>query len=224
MALSGGKYTRVHHFEYKSKIAEYGRLQAQAHPTFKFQTVEAGFYATNILPSAGGLVTRDDDGEWSFSSLEPVAEPGAIPVPMVDINADYRVWVRAVIEHKELQDDARPVLTCGEEISLHDLLNGLEKKAGITINRTLVSQEAMTEKLEAASTPQHIIDDFEDMWSFLQNLGYYGGQDIHWADKHLARKPKTWAEWLETADLSDFFLIDFDSSRAAEAFAIEAVC
>lgn len=152
--------------------------------------MEAGFYDSNILPSAGGLVRKGEDGKWFLTASADVFQSDSKPLPAIDIPGDYGLWVQAVIENEALQTDSRPVLTSGEDITLTDLLDQLEKSespvalsrpshsrsplfagAGIQIERKLVTQEEAAETQKAAGTPPHIIEDFADMWDYNRDFG-----------------------------------------------------
>lgn len=57
----------------------------------------------------------------------PVFDHNALPAPVIDIPGDYGLWVQAVIENEPLQTDPRPVLTSGEDLTIKEMLDTLEK-------------------------------------------------------------------------------------------------
>jgi hypothetical protein len=139
--------------------------QAEANPKFQFRTVEAGFYNTNVL---GGLnIHKKSNGTWRFPA--PVDMESCKVLPTIDIPKDYGLWVRAVIERDEVRKDTRPVLTCGEDVQVLDLMKQLGDAAGIEITSERVSLDDFAEVLKGS--PQHVIDDLSETWPYMAEVG-----------------------------------------------------
>lgn len=68
------------------------------------------------------LVRKEPDGTWVYKT--PISADQL--VPSIDID-EYGLWVRAVIEHKEVRDDGRAVPVDAEDISLRDMVTAISK-------------------------------------------------------------------------------------------------
>ncbi|KAJ6476360.1 NAD(P)-binding protein [Mycena sanguinolenta] len=80
--ISGGKYSRVAHFDCKAQVSDYGRASG-----VPFVEVQAGFYATNLLGNVP-LLTKTPDGTHVLAL--PV-RPTTISV--IDMEHDFGdVW------------------------------------------------------------------------------------------------------------------------------------
>jgi len=84
--------------------------------------VQAGFYNQNLLP--GTMIRKGADGKWR---LRTRVQPDRVQ-PSIDIS-EYGLWVRAVIENPEVQDDGRPVCTSSENITFGAMIDILRKRA-----------------------------------------------------------------------------------------------
>lgn len=134
--ISHGKVSRVHHckqgevalykrltcvcvqVESKARVEEYGRSKAS--DKFQFVAVQAGWYDTNVLH--GLLIKKQPDGTWLWKS--PISADTVLP--SIDID-EFGLWVRAVIEHKELRDDGRAIPAVGEDISYRKMIDAIHK-------------------------------------------------------------------------------------------------
>ncbi|KPV78263.1 uncharacterized protein RHOBADRAFT_65887 [Rhodotorula graminis WP1] len=191
---SNGKYKNVHHFEGKALVDDYARSKVSK--SFKYVAVQAGFYDTNMLP--GPLVRKAADGKWRMRTL---IEPDTI-LPSIDIS-EYGLWVRAVIENPEVQDDGRPVCAVSEDISLTALLDTLRKHVKVPIEYEVVSAAEMRAE-QPDGTPEHIKDDLEDNLTAINEISFFSGQDADWVLPYLARKRTTFDEWCAKTDLSGY--------------------
>lgn len=85
--ISGGKFTHVYHFDGKAIVTDYGRQSG-----VPFVNVQAGFYASNFLGPSN--ITKQADGTFA---LEWAIRPTMV-LPVIDIEADYGLFVRQVLE------------------------------------------------------------------------------------------------------------------------------
>ncbi|KAJ7617223.1 NAD(P)-binding protein [Roridomyces roridus] len=116
--LSGGKYTHVYQFDGKARVTEYGLTCG-----VPFVDVQGGSYADNFLrPPAAP--TKQADG--SFAIMWPV-KPETL-VPIVDIVADYGMFVQQVLE-MPVFPDGQEFLAYGENIPIADVATQLGQGA-----------------------------------------------------------------------------------------------
>ncbi|KAJ6514017.1 NmrA-domain-containing protein [Mycena vulgaris] len=85
---SGGKYSRVYHWDSKATISEYGRASGVL-----FVDVHCGFYGSNFL-NMNAMLSKQEDG--SFTIPRP-ARPSTV-LPFIDTAYDCGLWVRQVLE------------------------------------------------------------------------------------------------------------------------------
>jgi len=51
--------------------------------------------------------------------------------------------------------------------------------------------------------PEHIKIEFLDQMKYLNEFGYYNSKSVGHSQQHLAWKPRTWADFVKTADWSE---------------------
>jgi hypothetical protein len=107
--ISGGKYTKVEHFDGKAQVTEYGRASG-----VPFVDVQAGMYASNLLGNFP-LLVKEPDGTFA---LPWVVRPTTV-MPTIDMENDYGLYVRWVLE-MPVFPDGLDVYTTSEDISLED--------------------------------------------------------------------------------------------------------
>ncbi|KAJ6492617.1 NAD(P)-binding protein [Mycena vulgaris] len=187
---SAGKYTNVYHFDGKAAIADYGRQSG-----VPFVDVQAGFYASNVLTSPMALAKQADG---SFAIELPV-KPTTV-VPLIDTAEDYGLYVRQVFELPVFPDGSE-VFTSGENITFQDLALQLSQATGKKIPFKQISVEQFGKTVQALGLPPHIVLDMQEFFQAFDEFGYYGPNATTSA-KGLARKPRTWTEFAQTADWS----------------------
>lgn len=112
--------------ESKAIIDDYGRSKIT--PTFNYRTVQAAFFYSNFLNrDMFAFFPKDKDGVFTGNYVGTEEVVNNKPMPLVDIPGDYGLWVRAVIEQKEVRDDPRPVLAQSDEMSISDAMKLLKQ-------------------------------------------------------------------------------------------------
>lgn len=106
--LSNGKYTHIAHFEAKAAVTRYARDIG-----VPFVNVQAGCYASNY--TRHWRPRKQLDGSYVISLPY---RPDSV-CPIIDMVADYGLFVREAIERPEFGAGTE-VLTCGEMISFRD--------------------------------------------------------------------------------------------------------
>jgi hypothetical protein len=104
-AHSGGKYPRVGFFDAKGEVTEYAKKSG-----VPLSVVQAGYYAINIFEASYAL-KKQSDGSYVFGL--PI--PATVQVPVIDVEHDYGIYVRAAIEN--------PVLGAGSEVQSGKLIS-----------------------------------------------------------------------------------------------------
>jgi len=110
----------------KAEVDDYGRSKITDH--FNYRTVQAAFFYNGLQGTAGlSFFAKGDDGV--FYNEQPVSaeQMQRQTVPLVDIEGDFGLWVRAIIESKEIREDLRPVLCQSDSMSMEDIAKTLAK-------------------------------------------------------------------------------------------------
>ncbi|KZW02472.1 NAD(P)-binding protein [Exidia glandulosa HHB12029] len=200
---SGGKYSHVVHFDSKAQVAEYARSR------LPIVDVQAGHYMTNLLHP---LIKprKVDDGSYEWEQPPSFGHGG--PLPFIDTERDYGLFVRFAIEDSEMSKGGGTIHTYGEMITQEDAATVLESVRRIKMRVTYIpTVEAYRAKLEGLGFPEHAILDFLD-FGFMTNVeeGYYFGKERSAVQQNirsmLARKPRTWEEFLKANP--EFFAVD----------------
>ncbi|KAJ7442168.1 NAD(P)-binding protein [Mycena galericulata] len=184
---SGGKYVHVVHYDGKAAVAEYGRQSG-----VPFVDVQAGFYASNFRDSARAM---------------PMELTAVIPV--LDVAHDYGLYVRRVLELSVFPDGSE-VLTSGDNIAAKDiaqqlaegeLLIAVPPVTGKKVVFKQISAEQFGAKIAAMGLPPHIVQDMSEAFPAIGEFGYYGSKATA-SLEGLARKPRTWKEFVQVTDWS----------------------
>ncbi|KAF7979576.1 hypothetical protein HWV62_41866 [Athelia sp. TMB] len=184
-AMSAGKYTRVAHFDSKAAVTRYARTTG-----VPLAVVQAWHYAANY--TGGRAPAREADGRYVLR----LAADADGRMPVVDVGADYGLFVRAAIERPELGAGCE-LLSCGEMISLREMMAQLSEITGRDIRFEEMSDAAF---LAASTLPPRLAEEIRQSQRSHDEFGYYGKKDVAPSMKYLARKPRTWAEFAKSQD------------------------
>ncbi|KAF7354018.1 NmrA domain-containing protein [Mycena venus] len=189
--LSGGKYVNVYHFDGKAIVTEYGRQSG-----VPFVDLQAGFYGTNFLTSPTMPVKQaQSDGSDAFVMPWPVKP--TMRVPFIDAVHDYGLFVRHVLELPVFPDGSE-IVAHGEKITLADIAKQLSQVTG----KNVIFQQISVEQFKAGiqgQLPPHIV---LDMTEFVQSWDEFGWGETAPIQESLARRPRTWIEFVENTDWS----------------------
>jgi uncharacterized protein YbjT (DUF2867 family) len=110
-ALSAGHLRNAGFFDSKAEITAYARASG-----IPLAVVQAGYYATNIFDAIPYALKAQTDGSFVFSM--PMA--GRTRVPLIDVERDYGLYVRAAIESPSL--GAGSEVLSGRMISFEEII------------------------------------------------------------------------------------------------------
>jgi len=187
--ISGGKYSHVDHFDGKAAVTAYGRKSG-----VPFADVQAGMYASNFLTA----MAPRKQGDGSYELALPFHPD--LPLPIIDMESDYGLFVREAIESPVFGPGSE-ILTCGESISIGDIVKQLGEITGKKVTYRQISNEDYTASM-GSKVPDRIKQEFVDQFEYGVEFGYYNGKSVLPSQQHLARKPHTWADFVEGADWS----------------------
>ncbi|KAF7345405.1 NmrA domain-containing protein [Mycena venus] len=192
--VSGGKHPYVYHFDGKAVVTEYGRASG-----VPFVDVQAGLYATNILANPI-LLGKQPDGTYAIAwAVRPTTV-----LPIIDMDHDYGLYVRRVLELPVFPDGSE-VYTSSEDITVEEMARQLTEVTGKQVVFKQITIEEWTKSYTAAGVPTTISNELIDMYRFIDEFGYYGGQPTA-SREGLAKPTRSWAEFVKDADWSKTFV------------------
>ncbi|KAI3585604.1 NAD(P)-binding protein [Fusarium oxysporum f. sp. albedinis] len=191
--VSGGKLTKVYHFDSKASISDHARMLG-----VPFVDIYAGGYMNNFTtfcrPRPVGDGTYVVDGVWSEDTL----------MPLLDTYYDFGLFVRLAIESDEFnQGDGKVVSAHGESLNIVQQIDILSQVTGKKISYNKISNEQSRAGMTKAGLPAHAIDDMSDMFKF---HGIWESVYTHSNRENLARQPRTFKEYCENEDWSQVFV------------------
>ncbi|KAF7371063.1 NmrA domain-containing protein [Mycena sanguinolenta] len=192
--ISGGKHPYVDHFDGKADITEYGRASG-----VPFVDVQAGLYATNFLANPS-MLGKQPDGTYAIAWA---IRPDTV-LPIIDIEHDYGLYVRRVLE-QPVFPDGEAVYTTSENITVAEMARQLAETTGKTVVYKQISVEEWTRSFAAMGMPPKISNEIIDGFFFFDEFGYYGGQPTA-SKEGLGKKTRTWAEFVKDADWRKAFV------------------
>ncbi|KAK4054052.1 hypothetical protein OIO90_003697 [Microbotryomycetes sp. JL221] len=173
--ISGGKLTKVHHFDSKAAITEYAQQSG-----VPLSTVMPGCYASNFL---GGLGPHVVDGGKHAKWQLPVSPQTKIAI--LDSAADYGTFVREAIESDKVGGPGTELYACAEELSLQDMAKQWSEVTGVHVEFEQVPEESYgnAEMLE--------------MVKWFEDYGYFGGKDWQSSHEDLSAPVTSWKQFVE---------------------------
>ncbi|KAJ6453204.1 NAD(P)-binding protein [Mycena vitilis] len=186
--ITNGKHPHVYHFDGKAEVTDYGRASG-----VPFADVQAGFYANNFhgAPGAMPMLRKETDGTYAIAwPTRPT-----VLVPLIDIEHDYGLYVRQVLELPVFPDGAE-IHTTSEDITVEELTS-----TGKKVVFKQITIEEWSKAFEALGMPPVIVTEIIDGFRYFDEFKYYGGQPTS-SREGLARPTRSWAQFVKGADWS----------------------
>ncbi|KAF7299898.1 NmrA domain-containing protein [Mycena chlorophos] len=198
--ISAGKYTKVYHFDGKAQITSYART---THPSLPFVNVPSGLYMSNFTATAPGwrMIYPVPYVPGVYVLALPVSPQGRLP--LIDVERDYGLWVRGVIE-KDVFPAGADANTVSEWLSVENIANIISKGTGKRVVYKEVKMEKWIDMVVATGTPHFVAEDLAQSMRYFDEFGYYGKQPTAPLED-LARRPHTFREFVEKSDWKDVF-------------------
>ncbi|KAJ7657808.1 NAD(P)-binding protein [Mycena polygramma] len=189
--ITDGKHPHVYHFDGKAEVTDYGRASG-----VPFANVQAGFYAANFVGTGMPMIRKESDVTYAIAW----ATRPTMVVPLIDIEHDYGLFVREVLERPVFPDGAE-VYTTSEDITAEEMARQLSEGTGKTVVFKQITIEEWSKAFEALGMPPVIVTEIIDGFRFFDEVGYYGGKPSA-SREGLARPTRTWAQFVKGADWS----------------------
>ncbi|KAL8279382.1 hypothetical protein RQP46_008194 [Phenoliferia psychrophenolica] len=165
--VSGGKYTKVLHFDTKAAIAEYARSSG-----VPLAVVEPGFYLSNFTDKM--IPRKQEDGTYLLAL--PIAASALLPV--LDTVRDYGAYVVEAIESPSFGAGSE-VLAASEYISIADIVKTWSEVSGKQIAHREVPDDVFAKLVPRGG------EELVQMLRYFQEFGYFAGKDIVPSQKDL---------------------------------------
>lgn len=186
--ISGGKYTKVTHFDAKAEIEQYIRgldiKSAFFSPAFFMQN-----YETN--PFLGPQ--RDADGDWVMVRINSPH----FRMPMVDTVGNTGNFIGAILAEPD-KFEGKTFCAATATNTLEDTAAIISKATGQNVRYKQVPVEEWKKSLPFGQ------DAFVETFSFLEEFGYWGPESessVEWAAKNARGRLTTFKEYLEAHPL-----------------------
>jgi uncharacterized protein YbjT (DUF2867 family) len=180
--LSGGKYTTLYIFDGKAEIEEYIRSLP-----IKSAFVAPGSFMQNL---SGPMAPRPvGDGTYAvFNFVSPQTQ-----CPMIEIEEDTGKFVGAILAEPE-KYEGKFFSAATALYSFEEVVEIVSKKTGETVKYIQIPESVYRSFL-----PPVAADLLVEMFSFIQDFGYYGPQSkelVEWTAQNARGKLTTVEEYL----------------------------
>lgn len=186
--ISGGKYTKVAHFDAKAKVEQHIRGLDIKSAFYVPGSFMENFQTKILLPPR-----LAPDGTWVMAShISPKAQ-----LPLINAVEDTGKFVGAIL--------AEPDKFEGERFCAATALYSLEEGAGImskATDKTIVYKQIPIKDFKKSLS--FGVDIFVELFNYLQEFGYYGSETkklVAWAAGNARGRLSTFDEYLEAHPL-----------------------
>jgi hypothetical protein len=159
--VSGGKFTKVLHFDSKAIVEEY--IDTIGVPAT--HVIPGGFF--NYLPY---FLKPTSPGAKSYKFCAPV--PITTKLPIFSVNEDTGKYVKAILLNRE-KVLGKQVYIAENHYSLIDIVKALKEVGGLDVVAEEIDDATYRKNLAAAGAPDFFIEDMSDNMKFMQTYGYF---------------------------------------------------
>ncbi|KAJ7502703.1 NAD(P)-binding protein [Mycena galericulata] len=186
--LSAGRLSNVAFFDSKAEVTAYAKQLG-----IPLAVVQAGYYASNLFDGVAYALKVQPDGSYLFRL--PMA--GTTRVPLIDVETDYGLYVRAAIESPAL--GAGSEVLSGRLISLDEIIAQLAEFTGKKIVYSKIDRASFIATFPFPAMAPTLAD----LCEAYEEFGYYGPKQVT-SEDILARKPRSYREFLEATPKEAF--------------------
>ncbi|KAI1115749.1 NMRAL1 protein [Nemania sp. NC0429] len=185
--LTGGKLSRVYHFDSKAHVEAY--VRSLGIPATFFMP---GFYMPGI---ASGMLSKRGDS-WVFSL--PIGP--ASPIPLYD-PADTGKYIKAIVDNKEALLGKR-FLAATEYVTAQGVVDEFKSafpEAGRTAAYYETPKDDFYAFMKGTGLPEFAVDELYENMVLMQDFGYYGGASLNESHAFVEEPLTTWADFVKKA-------------------------
>lgn len=186
--ISGGKYTKVTHFDAKAKAEQYIRGLS-----IKSAFCSPGFFMQNFQSIPFLAPQQAPDGTWVIARHNsPKAR-----MPMIDVVGDTGKFVGAILAEPD-KYEGKTFCAATALYSLEEVVAIMSKAMGKTVVYKQIPLEDFKKSLPFAQ------DNFVESFSYQEEFGYFGPDSdklVAWAAKNARGRLSTLEEYFEAHPL-----------------------
>ena len=182
--ISGGKYTKVTHFDAKAKVEQYIRGLS-----IKSAFCSLGFFMQNFQALPFFVPRQAPDGTWVMA----LHNSPKVQLPMIDAIGDTGKFVGAILAEPDKYEgktfDAATAL-----YSLEEVVATMSKATGKTVVYKQIPLEEFKKSVPFGA------DIFAEVFSYAEELGLFGPdseKSVAWAAKNARGRLSTLEEYFE---------------------------
>jgi uncharacterized protein YbjT (DUF2867 family) len=183
--LSGGKLTKVDHFDSKYEVEQYIRTLP-----IKAAFFVPGSFMQNFHGMMGPRPSQSGGGTYAMTN---VFNPDT-QLPLIDVNGDTGKWVGAILAEPDAY--AGKCLDCATRLyTVTEVADIMSKATGKKVTYNQVPDEVMIKFM-----PPHFDEEYLQMLQLMRDYGYYGENmkgNVEWAAKQARGKLTTLEEFFQ---------------------------
>lgn len=184
--ISGGKYTKVQHFDVKGRVEQYVRNLPIRHAFFS-----PGTFMSNLATFMKPRPSWTGDGTYLLSGPQ---SPGT-NFPLLDTAHDTGKWVGAILAEPE-KFEGKTLYGATKLYTMAQQAEIFSKVTGKTVNYAQVDGKAF-----ASHIPGDRGAEVVEMMLYFQDFGYWGEETdklVEWSAKQARGKLTTFEEFITT--------------------------
>ncbi|KAH8925044.1 NAD(P)-binding protein [Atractiella rhizophila] len=185
--LTGGKFTKVYHFEGKARATEYLFRESKKKENVRAVSVEQ--YMQNFLQPPMEF-QKGEDGVYVLST----GWKADTKLASIDIQSDYGIFVQSALEHPTEFPNGSIIQAVGEDLTMNQIV---EQFAAATGEKAKYAYTPFENSAAYSHMPPIIQEDFKDFYGAINEVEYYGKDDFGKSLGFLSRKPNTWKKFFE---------------------------
>ncbi|KAH8914383.1 NAD(P)-binding protein [Atractiella rhizophila] len=187
--LTGGKYTKVYHFEGKARATDYLFQESKKKEDVRAVSVEPAAYMQNFLQPPMEF-QKGEDGVYVLST----GWKADTKLASIDIQSDYGIFVQSALEHPTEFPNGSIIQAVGEDLTMNQIV---EQFAAATGEKAKYAYTPFENSAAYSHMPPIIQEDFKDFYGAINEVEYYGKDDFGKSLGFLSRKPHTWKKFFE---------------------------
>lgn len=188
--LSGGKLSKVAHFDSKAEVEEY--IREIGVPATFFMP---GFYMANIP----GQSLNNMQGAYNFALPVPTNSP----IPLLDTEADTGKFVKGILLHREKVLGAR-IYGATDYYTPEQIIAGFQAvkpEAGKGGAAREVPAEMFKKILGSKGLPEPLQEELLQNMQLMPQFGYYGGASLEDSRSIVGEPLTTWKDFVAKAPI-----------------------
>ncbi|KAL1989101.1 hypothetical protein VTN96DRAFT_5864 [Rasamsonia emersonii] len=180
---SGGKYSKVDHFDAKAEVEEYIRTVLP---------IKSAFFAPgSFMQNFSGMMAPRPVGDGTYA-IAAVAAP-TTQLPLIDIASDAGKFVGTILAEPD-RYEGKVLSSAAGLYTMEEIVQIISKVTGKTVRYIQLSETVFRGFL-----PPHGADHLVQMLLYFQDVGYFGPKTkdaVDWTLSNVRSKPTVFEEYV----------------------------